>query len=259
MLERQEENYYYTTKINIVKWYKITWKISKLSLYKGNWTINIRIDTNNNIVYDYRISSHCNFKNAKKLAEVFILNFDPQLVQKVKNDKPKISHDYHWVIITEKKRKYNSSKRIRLDWKKYSFIRCSTTYRYGDLCYIEINKKIKLDKVDEKEHLTQWLKEWNNYDAYIPQFWNIYRICEKLYTIKNKLYQINEEYNWGEKAENIINSKIKNYLGWLIFSTTNLFIKKDYSNTIKKVTQLDILDSILTFYAPEWTFSIENL
>ena len=89
MLKRHEEEKYYTTKYNSVKWYKITSRIS----------IDIRIKINDSLLYDYRISSPCTRENAKKLAETIILNFDPQLIPTIKNEKPKIIYDRFWILI----------------------------------------------------------------------------------------------------------------------------------------------------------------
>ena len=235
MLKRQEEERYYTTKYNSVNWYKITSRISKRFMTTLWSIIEIRIDTNNNIIYDYHIGFPCAFENAKKLAEAIILNFDPQLIPTVKNSKPKIKYDRFWILIEDKKYNQHYTKYIRLDGKRNSFIRCHTNYEYMDYFVVNIIKKIKLDKVDEKTHLTQWLKERNNYNVYIPEFSSIYWICENLKKEKDKLYRKNKLWLCNIEAESFINWAINKYIEELVLSVSSLFTKKEYSySTVDK-------------------------
>ena len=230
MLKRHEEEKYYTAKYNTVKWYKIMSRISKRFITASWSIIDIRIDTNDNILYDYRICSPCTRENAKKLAEAIILNLDPQLIPTIKNEKPKIRYDRFWILIEDKKHNWHDNRHIRLDGKRNSFIRCYTNYEYIGYITVNIIKKIKLEKVDEKTHIAKWLKERNNYNAYMPQFWNIYSICKKLKEKKDKLYTNNKHWLWNTEAENLIDWAINKYIEKLIVSST--FIKDDYSYTI---------------------------
>lgn len=239
MLKRQEEGRYYTTKYNSVNWYKITSRISKRFMTTLWSIIEIRINISDNILYDYHISSPCTWENAKQLAETIILNFDPQLIPPIKNEKPKIRYDRFWILIEDKKYNCHYNKYIRLDGKRNSFIRCHTNYEYMDYFIVKIIKKIKLNKVDEKAHIAQWLKEWNNYNTYIPEFWEIYSICKKLKEKRDKLYTKNKYWLWNSEAENFIDWAINKYIEELIISVSSLFTKKEYSYTIvweKKLT-----------------------
>lgn len=232
MLKREEKERYYTTTYNSVKWYKITSRISKRFMEIPWLIIEIRIDTNNNTLYDYHISSHYTLENAKKLAESIILYFDPQLIPTIKNDKPKIRYSRFWILIEDKKNNYDENRYIRLDGKRNSFIRCYTNYEYVGYLTVKIIKKIKLEKVDEKTHIALWLKEWNNYNAYMPEFWNIYSICKSLKEKKDKLYKKNKFWLWNIEAENFINWAINKYVEELILSVISIFTKKEYSYTI---------------------------
>ena len=230
MLKRHEEEKYYTTKYNSVKWYKITSRISK-RFVEASWSIiDIRIKINDSLLYDYRISSPCTRENAKKLAETIILNFDPQLIPTIKNEKPKIIYDRFWILIEDKKYNCHDNRHIRLDGKRNSFIRCYTNYEYIDYITVNIIKKIKLEKVDEKTHIAQWLKERNNYNTYMPQFSSIYSICKKLKEKKDKLYTNNKYWLWNTEAENLIDWAINKYIEKLIVSST--FTKDNYWYTI---------------------------
>lgn len=232
MLKRQEEKRFYTTKYNSVNWYKITARIAKRESSTPWSIIEIRIDTNDNILYNYQICFPCSKENAKKFAETIIKNLNPKLIPTTKNDKPKFRHNRFWTFIEDKKNNRTQSKYIQLDGKKFSFIRCYTHYEYLNYFVVNVTKKIKLNKVDEKTHIKQWLKEWYTYDAYIPQFESIYWICEKLKTKKDKLYKRHNNWLWNTEAENFIDRAISKYIEESVLSISSLFEKQKYSYDI---------------------------
>lgn len=225
ILERKEYMDWYQVEYEHKWWCKISASVTKPDGLNRFW-ININYDMEDGVQYSYNISSPLWWDQAKELAESIILHFKPELVPSIKNPKPEINKYEDWAIIKYEDKENRHAITVKIEWKRYSFIRVFNRYDL-DCLILDYWKKIKLKKIDDKEeHFQLWMKERENFNLYIPQ---IERIINKFITLKDvKENIINSRSYWLNYME--IDKKIDNYASFILSESVNYFDNEDYSN-----------------------------
>ena len=201
MLERKEYINWYQADFETANWYVVKATVSKWMEWVIRYSINIDFENEQWIKYSYWINSPLSWKVAQELAESIILHFDPSVVPPLPKTKWVLKEFEDWATIKLEKNDEFWEREIILDWKRNSFIRVSNRFVFLDCVIFNLSKKIKLKKLDKKQHIELGMQEWDNFNLYMPQLFPAFKKIEILQKVKNKLAESDNYYRISTSIE----------------------------------------------------------